>query len=120
MTIALPRKMLEQAQKIAQREGVAVDELITAAVEHYLEEQWQASFEAESHAFERMHQQLLPRYRGQFVAVYGGQVVDSGPDKKNLARRVYERYGQAPIFFQQVTEEPIRTIRLRSPRRVEE
>jgi metal-responsive CopG/Arc/MetJ family transcriptional regulator len=38
MTIALPRKMLEQAQKVARREGIAVDELITAAVEHYLEE----------------------------------------------------------------------------------
>ncbi|TEU22290.1 MAG: hypothetical protein E3J21_00435 [Anaerolineales bacterium] len=120
MTIALPSKMLEQAQKVAQREGVAVDELITAAVERYLQEQWQASFEAESRAFERMHRQLLSRYRGQFVAVYGGQVVDSDLDKKNLARRVYERYGPAPIFFQQVTDEPIRTIHLRSPRRAED
>jgi hypothetical protein len=120
MTITLPSRMLEQAQKVAQREGVDVNELITTAVEHYLEEQWQASFEAESRAFERMHQQLLPHYRGQFVAVYGGQVVDSDPDKKNLARRVYERYGPAPIFFQQVTDEPMRTIHLRSPHRVEE
>jgi len=120
MAIALPDKVLEQAQKVAQREGIAVDELITTAVKHYLEEQWQASFEVESRAFERMHPQLLPCYRGQFVAVYGGQVVDSDLDKKELARRVYERYGPAPIFFQRVTDEPMRTIHLRSPRRLEE
>ncbi len=33
MTVALPSKVLEQAQKLAQREGIAVDELITAADE---------------------------------------------------------------------------------------
>lgn len=37
------------------------------------------------------------RYRGEFVAVRGGQVVDHDPDQRALYLRVRARFGRTPV-----------------------
>jgi hypothetical protein len=49
---------------------------------------------------------LLQRYQGQFVALYRGRVVGHGPSDEELARQMFEKFGDAPFFIQRVEKEP--------------
>jgi hypothetical protein len=78
-------------------------------------------FEREVAAFERMLPDLLQKYRGQVVAIHGGEVVEVGTPGEGVAEvsgRVYERLGYVPVYFQHVTETP-RVYRISGPRVVQ-
>jgi hypothetical protein len=72
------------------------------------DEEFDARFEQERAAFIAMHPQLMEKYEGKWVAVYGGQVVDVDDDYATLYDRALDRYGDdTPIYFQQVVKEVI-------------
>ena len=73
-------------------------------------------WEKEKNAFAMLKKFLLSEenYKGKFVAVYGGKIVDHDADDRELAKRVYEKYGYHPIYFGRVTEE-IKIIEVPSP-----
>ena len=52
------------------------------------------------------------RYRGEFVAVTDGQVVDHDPDQRSLYLRVRQRFGHRPVLIVRAdwTEPPVYTI----------
>jgi len=56
------------------------------------------------------------RYRGKFVAVHDGQVVDHDPDQRALYLRVRARFGHTPVLIVRADwdEPPVYTIH--SPR----
>ena len=62
---------------------------------------WQREYEA----FRRLLPQLSTTHRGRFVAIHGGQVVDSGEDKLALALRVLAKVGNVAIHVGLVTDE---------------
>jgi hypothetical protein len=68
--------------------------------------------EREYRAFQRLLPQLLPTYRGKYVAVHEEQVVDSDPDDIALILRVHARYGYVPIHVGLVTDAPAPPIRV--------
>ena len=61
---------------------------------------------AEERAFYKKRARLLQRYQGQFVALYQGRVVGHGPSDEELARQMFEKFGDAPFFIQRVEKEP--------------
>jgi len=68
-------------------------------------------FWQELEAFNRMLPELLNTHRGQFVAIFQGSVIGSGPNKLAVAREAYERYGAVNVLVRLVAEEqPIRRI----------
>jgi Family of unknown function (DUF5678) len=70
---------------------------------------WESSEDplaTEEREFRRKHVQLLRRYAGQFVALYQGRVVGHGTDDEELARRMFERLGDAPFYIAKVEKEP--------------
>lgn len=72
------------------------------------EEEFNARFDQEVAAFEAMHPQLMEKYEGKWVAVYGGQVVDVDDDDGALFDRARDKYGDdTPIYFQKVVKEVI-------------
>ncbi len=73
-------------------------------------------WEQERSAYWRLLPSLLPQYRDQYVAVHEGRVVDSGTDQVELALRMYQRIGYVPIYVGLVTDEPVRTLRVPTPR----
>ncbi len=64
------------------------------------------SLAAEELAFRQKRGQLLRRYAGQFVAFYQGRVVGHGMDDEELARHMFERFGDVPFYIAKVEKEP--------------
>jgi hypothetical protein len=73
-------------------------------------------FQKEQQAFHRLLPELLRTHRDQYVAIHEGQVVDSGPDQIEVAKRAYARFGYVPILVTLVTDRPRPVIRIPSPR----
>ncbi len=63
-------------------------------------------WEREYQAFRRLLPALLRTHGGQYVAIHGEQVVDSGDDRLALALRVLHKVGNVPIHVGRVSEEP--------------
>ncbi len=75
--------------------------------------------EKEKEAFLKLKPNLLGTHRGQYVAVLGGELVDSDYDGSALATRVYKKHGNVEIYIDEVTEEK-RVIHIRTPFRVKD
>ncbi len=77
------------------------------------DEEYDVRFDQEVAAYVAMHPQLLEKYEGKWVAVYGGQVVDVDDDHVALIDRVLDEYGDdTPIFFHQVTKEVFQIVNI--------
>jgi hypothetical protein len=62
--------------------------------------------EREHQAFQRLLPELLQEYRGKYVAIHEGKVVDSDSDDITLVQRVHSRIGYVPIHVALVTDRP--------------
>ncbi|MCC6417337.1 MAG: hypothetical protein IT429_03720 [Gemmataceae bacterium] len=60
--------------------------------------------EQEYRAFLQLLPDLLPHYRGRYVAVHNGQVVDSDEDEVKLILRAQAKVGYVPICVGLVAE----------------
>jgi len=60
----------------------------------------------ERRAFERQRRQLLRRYAGQYVALYGGRIVGRDKDCEALAARLFTKLGDVPFFIARVETQP--------------
>jgi len=73
------------------------------------------AFERERAAFHRLLPELLNSHRGEWVAIVDEQAVEFGPDFSSVIRRVRERFGQQPVYVQEILEKP-RVYKVGSPR----
>ena len=64
------------------------------------------AFERERQAFEHLKPELLRTYRGQWVAIYQGEVVEASKDRSQVLDSVYDRFGYVPVYVQLVEEHP--------------
>ena len=69
---------------------------------------WEREFEA----FRCLLPSLLSTYRGQFVAVHEGRVVDSGEDRLALIFRVLGKVGNVDIHVGLVTDQVETAVRI--------
>ncbi len=118
---------LGQEPIILERDGQAVAAIIPIAdyeafcawrERQEREPRWRENYEAferERQAYDRLEKSLLKKYRGLYVAIRGGQVVDSDADEITLVQRVYERLGYGPMYVRQVGA-PLPTRRILSPK----
>jgi hypothetical protein len=101
--------------------GASVSETTASATfEVVLPQPPEAKWQRERRAFLQLLPSLLPAYRGQYVAIHDGEVVDSGPELVPLALRTHQRHGNVPIYIDLVTEEPARSVRIPGPRLVQD
>jgi len=106
--------MDEYQEFMAWREKAhALDAQLARAISH---NEALATLKAEQAAFLRLKSQLLRSHLGQFVAILGGEVIDSDNDDRALTRRVYARHGYIPIYIDRVTEDPV-VKRILSPKK---
>ena len=57
-------------------------------------------------AFFRLLPQLLASHRGEYVAIHDEQVVDSGPNRLEVALHVLQRVGNVDIYVGLVSDQP--------------
>lgn len=70
----------------------------------------------EQDAYQAMLPELLAQYKNQYVAIHQGKVVDHDIDKIALVMRLDDNHPDAVVLVQQVSEEPEKVLRMRSPR----
>ena len=63
-------------------------------------------FERDRAAFRRLLSELLKTHRGEWVAIVDEQAVEFGADFSSVIRRTRERFGQRPVYVQQILETP--------------
>lgn len=73
--------------------------------------------QAEKAWYEAHREDLLRRYRGEYLAIVNQRVIDHDKAFGALARRVFERVGVRPVFMPKCSERE-RAARLPSPRLV--
>ncbi len=99
-TIALQEpKLVAEIMEIAEQEGQSATAVVIEAVQRYIALHRQKRIQAETEAWYRLPAAQRERYAGQYVAVTGGQVVDSDPERLALHYRVKERYGREPVLI---------------------
>jgi hypothetical protein len=81
----------------------------------YINPERQAMLQEQA-AFQAMLPDLLTRYEDQYVAVYQGQVIDHDADQVALIERLDQSHPDTIVLVKQVTTEPERVLRMRSPR----
>jgi len=72
--------------------------------------------EQEEAAFIEMHAMLCQKYMGEYVAIHGTEMVDHDADLESLTLRMYERFGDQPVWIAPVHQQPVEEWRMRSPR----
>jgi hypothetical protein len=72
--------------------------------------------EQEKSAYLQLYPQLKRSHSGQYVAIYQGQLVDHDEDYGALFARIDDQYPDEFVWLTRVGDEPIDTIRFRSPR----
>ena len=64
------------------------------------------AWHAEKAAFQKLLPELLKTYREKWVAIYQGKVVDSDEKEGELMYRVALKYGDAPVYIDEVLGKP--------------
>jgi hypothetical protein len=81
--------------------------------------EWESQIQqisVEQRAYERQHLELLERYRGRYIAMRQGQVIDNDDDKIALSRRIRKQYGNQPVLIKLVQSDPMESYHIRSPK----
>lgn len=93
-----------------------MDSVVTLEVLEIGTREWPVAppLAAEQRAFVQLLPELLRTYRGQYVAILGDRVIDSGPDRVELLTRVYAEHGYRPILCRLVTDQPPPVVRIPS------
>lgn len=114
--IVLQPQLMEQVVLIASQESRKPDELVESAVRDYLRGLQRKKIEAEVHAYESMHAELVKAHMGHYVALHRGQLVDFDEDFGALHQRVRQRYGNEAVLVRRVEALARPELLFRSPR----
>ena len=81
-----------------------------------VDDQEKVAMDREEAAYLRLHPSLLENYQGQYVAIYGGELIDHDKDQVELYLRVKSSYPDKFVWIAPVCPEPEETYITRSPR----
>ena len=97
--------LVEEVEQLAKQEGLDSTDVVAEAVRHHLATYRQKRIAAETEAWYRLPSEERKGYAGQFVAVYGGQIVGSDADRLKLYLQMRERYGRQPVMIIEGSDE---------------
>ncbi|HFQ92806.1 MAG TPA: ribbon-helix-helix domain-containing protein [Anaerolineae bacterium] len=113
-TLTLPKETVEKLGSMAAQTGVTVSDLADKAIQQYLRREAEKKIAREEEAYCAQHDQLLKKYRGQYIAMHKGQVVDCDMDELALYLRIRRQYPQTGILIKHVTAKPDNVWHIRS------
>lgn len=83
-----------------------VENVVESLVADYLRQQRHEALLREMDRYRQMYPEIVVQYRGQFLGIQDGKILDSDPDGGLLYRRLRQKYGDLPILIVQVTSTP--------------
>lgn len=92
-------QLIVQVTEIAQIEGQSAHEFVTEAVRHYVAIYRQKRIQVETDAWYALPAPKRQTYQGQYVAVYGGKIVDSDRVRLTLFHRLRQTVGSEPFLI---------------------
>jgi uncharacterized protein DUF5678 len=115
----MPTRVVREAKAAAARRGATLAALVSDTLARALEQgddgRSGGDIDDGMRWYDENRARLLPRYRGQYVAIVDRAVLDHDRDFEALARRVFARIGVRPVFMPRVQAGEARA-KLRSPR----
>ena len=113
MTVLVLAKptLTERVTQWTQATDRPADDVLEEAVQTYFDAIEEAAIIRETEAFWLAYDSLLARYRGGFVAMRQGEVVDHDPDLARLEHRVRADFGLLPVLIAPLLPPPPREIR---------
>jgi hypothetical protein len=112
--LQIPETLARQIQEEATAEGIAVAALLENALRERRRRLQRAKLDAELAAWRAQLPEARARYRGEYVAVHEGSVVDHDPDLAALHRRIRARYGRIAVLLTPADGRP--PLRIRRPK----
>jgi hypothetical protein len=118
--IQLPQDLYDTVRKKALVRKTSPENLVVEWLTEWLNDdedvqtEWLSALKAEAEAFARLKTSLMSEYAGQYVAIYGGEVIGSGVDEFALLRDIHQQYGSIPCCIDRVDDLPLRTARITS------
>ena len=104
--IELSPRLLNPLQLLARQQEASVEEIVEGLIDRFLCEQRHAQLLQEMERFRQQHFQLLPQFRGKYIGMLDGQVLDSDADGGALYTRLTRQHGELPILIVEVTDQP--------------
>lgn len=119
ITLTIPTSLYRRASRIARLHQKDVADVLVEAIVLAEEEGEETAVDREEAAFRRLHPILRQKYQGQYVAIYGGELVDHDTDQLALFLRMRQQYPDQFVWIAPVRSTPQEIYRMRSPRFVE-
>lgn len=123
--ISVPHPLYQRMQNLASTQNQPIDDLLEMAISlaetAFIPDAAQiAAMRREEAAYEAMHAELMAEHRGDYVAIYQGELVDYDQDETSLLRRLEEIYPDQVVLMKKVRPLPEATLHFRSPRLLSE
>lgn len=114
--IVLDEQTFTQLEQVAQAQQLSANELGKQFIRERLQIEEDRLIQRELEHFRAQHPQLLKKYRGEFIAMYQGAIVDHDLDDRKLVLRIEQHFPDVIVLITQVNSEVEETYTLRSPR----
>ncbi len=109
--ISVDKRLYEQIEQVAREAQTNVSDVLNEAIRMYLWELQRERIAKEYEVYRQRHSELVKRYRGQYIAMYKGEIVDHDEVFEALYRRVRTRFGSAPVMITRVEDTPFPEIK---------
>jgi hypothetical protein len=109
-SLIIPQALYERARRVAQRQQRNVTDVVTDVLAQSLpiiEDQLdRPERKREIEAFVQMHPFLWREFPGEYVAIYGGRLIDHDIDRVALLNRINQNYPGVFVLIRPVREDP--------------
>ncbi len=116
--IELSPRTITSLKVLARQQQTPVETIVEELIDRFLREYRHESLLQEMERFRQQHAELLAQFRGQYIGMLNGQVVDSDADGGALHIRLARRYGDQPVLIVEITDQPEQEFRRLSRRLV--
>lgn len=86
--------------------AMPIHDIVERVLQQYLFRQRQEKIARERRWYEAHHPDLVQQYRGQYVAVHNGRVIDKDQEGRALSKRVRQKYGRLAIAIIHIADTP--------------
>jgi hypothetical protein len=114
--VPIDAKLAESLQQTAAEHGQPLETVMNDLAQNYLREERHTQLMAEMDRFRSKHGELLTQFKGEYIGLRNGEVLDHDADGGQLHRSLRQKYGSVPVLIVQVTESPEQDFTLRNPK----